>query len=103
MDGIKKVMAKLVRDITCVAGTYMKGGEEKKRYKKVGQVFVGDDGREFRTIDPSVNFAAFAEKGKDVFISEFDVKRNDGGMSGTGGNVTNYQSPNQVSQNAEDW
>ena len=102
MDGIKNKMAKLVRDITCVAGTYMKGGEERKRYKKVGQVFLGDDGREFRVIDPSVNFAAFAEKGKDVFLSEFEIK-NDGGMSGTGGTVTNYQSPNQASQSASDW
>lgn len=36
---VKKIM-----DITAVTGTYMKNGEEKKRYLNVGTLFIYDDG-----------------------------------------------------------
>ena len=37
-------MSKKKYDIVAVTGTYMKDGEEKKRYQNVGAVIMGDNG-----------------------------------------------------------
>lgn len=37
-------MAKLKYEVVATVGTYTKGGEEKKKYQRIGSIFEGDKG-----------------------------------------------------------
>jgi len=72
-------------------GKYMKDGIEKTRWVNVGVIGVGQNGKEYMMIDPTINFAAFKrDEGRDmVMVSIFDDSQN------TGQNQNNNQNNQQ--------
>lgn len=69
-------MAKRVKDLAVVTGSYFKDGLEKRRYAKVGVVMEGDDGNQFMMINRHINFAGlpFKEGSESVVVSIFDPR-----------------------------
>ena len=58
-------------------GTYKtNSGEEKANWTQVGFTGEGKYGK-FMAVYPHINFSAFSEDGKPVFISEFEDKPKD--------------------------
>ena len=76
-------MAKKIKDLAVVTGTYTNSyGEEKRRYMNVGSLMEGDDGGQFITLSRYVNYGLLPSKGGDsLLISVFDLReRQDGGQ-----------------------
>ena len=69
-------MAKKKYDLVVATGSYQAGGETKKRWKTVGSVFVGDDGKPFLMLDRTFNPAGVpVEDGRDsIIVSCFEPK-----------------------------
>ena len=73
-------MAKLIKELAVVVGSYTKNGDTKKKYKNIGVMMQGDDGGQFLMLDRSFNPAGvpFKEGSDGVLISLFDPKPRDG-------------------------
>lgn len=75
-------MAKRVKDLAVVVGTYEANGDEKRRYMNCGCVMENDDGGQFLMLNRFINYALLPRKqGSDaILVSIFDLKgREDGG------------------------
>jgi hypothetical protein len=74
-------MAKRVKDLAVVVGTYTANGEEKRRYMNCGVVMEGDDGNQFLMLNRFINYAILPRKqGSDsILVSMFDIKERDNG------------------------
>lgn len=74
-------MARKVKDLAVVTGTYTNGqGEEKRRYMNCGALMEGDDGNQFIMLSRFVNYSALPRKqGSDsILISAFDLRDQQG-------------------------
>ena len=68
-------MARKVHDLAVVVGTYMKDGQEKKRYQNIGVMMESDQGGRFLILEPWFNPAGVPhEAGKGIMVSMFDDK-----------------------------
>lgn len=79
-------MAKKIKDLAVVVGTYMVNGDEKRRYMNCGAVMEGDDGNQFLMLNRFINYSALPRKqGSDaLLISMFDIKERDNSASSGG-------------------
>lgn len=69
----------IIKELSVVKTTYTnKQGEEKKVWLNVGQVHE-HEGREYITLDPTINFGALPRKQGDdrLFVSMFEPKPKD--------------------------
>lgn len=66
---------KKLYDLVATAGTYLKNGGTKKRFKTVGAEFETDTGR-FIMLDATVNLAAFPRKegSEMIMVSKYEPK-----------------------------
>lgn len=76
-------MAKRVKDLAVVVGTYESNGEEKRRYMNCGVVMENDDGGQFLMLNRFVNYSALPRKqGSDaILVSMFDLKEREASAS----------------------
>lgn len=51
----------MAKDLVAVTGTYMKDGQEKKEYTKIGVILENDNG-EYALLDPAINLAGVMMK-----------------------------------------
>lgn len=99
-------MAKL-KDLCVVAGTYTTAnGEDKKRWKQIGELIETKDGGQMILLDPMINLAAIQrEAGRDrVMVSMFDPKENSKPIHGDEAfkRATEAQKPIQVNDGFDD-
>lgn len=74
----------VIKDLAVVKSTYTnKQGEEKKVWLNIGQVHE-HEGREYITLDPTINLAALPRKQGDdrLFVSMFEPKHRQDSKSG---------------------
>ena len=66
----------IIKELAVVKSTYEKNGETKKVWMNIGQVHE-HEGREYITLDPTVNLAALPRKQGDdrLFVSMFEPKQ----------------------------
>lgn len=70
-------MARKVKDLAVVTGTYTdKSGETKNRYKNVGSILTSDDGNNFILLDRTFNIAGVPnpENRDTLLVSIFDPR-----------------------------
>jgi hypothetical protein len=75
-------MAKRVKDLAVVTGTYTNGqGEEKRRYMNCGALMEGDDGGQFIMLSRFINYSILPRKqgSESILISVFDIREREGG------------------------
>lgn len=67
-------MAKRVKDLAVVTGSYFKDGLEKRRYQRCGVLMEGDDGNQFIMLNRYINFAGlpFKDGSESIVVSLFD-------------------------------
>jgi len=67
---------KKVKDLVVTTGTYMKNGEEKKRWRTVGAMMEDDKGGNFIFLDRSFNTAGvpYKDGSESIIVSLFDPK-----------------------------
>jgi len=73
-------MAKRVKDLAVVTGTYTNGqGEEKRRYMNCGALMENDDGGQFIMLNRFINYAILPRKqgSESILISVFDLRDSD--------------------------
>lgn len=68
-----------VADLTVKVGEYEKNGEKKGEYQNIGQVLVGDDGREMILVEswalsPSLPFLANRDRRRRVLLGRFEAQ-----------------------------
>lgn len=74
-------MAKRVKDLAVVTGSYTNSnGEEKRRYMNCGALMEGDDGGQFIMLSRFVNYSILPRKqgSESILISVFDLRERDG-------------------------
>lgn len=74
-------MAKRVKDLAVVTGTYTNNqGEEKRRYMNCGALMEGDDGGQFIMLSRFINYSILPRKqgSESILISVFDIRERDG-------------------------
>jgi hypothetical protein len=79
-------MAKRVKDLAVVTGTYTNGqGEEKRRYMNCGALMEGDDGNQFIMLNRFINYAILPRKqgSESILVSVFDLRERDGADTST--------------------
>lgn len=77
-------MAKKVKDLAVVTGTYTNGqGEEKRRYMNCGALMEGDDGNQFIMLNRFINYSSLPRKqgSESLLISVFDLRDREGGTA----------------------
>ena len=76
-------MAKRVKDLAVVVGTYESNGEEKRRYMNCGALMENDEGGQFLMLNRFINYAVLPRKqGSDaILVSVFDIKEREGGAT----------------------
>lgn len=75
-------MAKKVKDLAVVTGTYTDGqGAEKRRYMNCGALMENDEGGQFIMLNRYVNYSALPRKqgSESILISVFDLREREGG------------------------
>lgn len=75
-------MAKKIKDLAVVTGTYTNGqGEEKRRYMNCGALMENDEGGQFIMLSRYINYSSLPRKqGSDsILISVFDLREREGG------------------------
>jgi hypothetical protein len=74
-------MAKRVKDLAVVTGTYTNGqGEEKRRYMNCGALMEGEDGGQFIMLSRFINYSILPRKqgSESILISVFDIREREG-------------------------
>lgn len=71
--------ARKVADLTVKVGEYEKNGQKKGEYQNIGQVLVGDDGRELILLEswalsPSLLFLANRDRRRRVLLGRFEAQ-----------------------------
>lgn len=92
-------MAKKVKDLAVVTGTYTNGqGEEKRRYMNCGALMEGDDGNQFIMLNRFINYSVLPRKqgSESLLISVFDLRDREGGTE------TASEKPAMVSGDLDD-
>lgn len=71
-------MAKRIKDLAVVTGSYFKDGLEKRRYENIGVLMQADDGNQFIMIKRFINLAGlpFKDGSESVLVSMFDPRDN---------------------------
>lgn len=75
-------MARKVKDLAVVTGSYTNNqGEEKRRYMNCGALMEGDDGNQFIMLNRFVNYSILPRKqgSESILISVFDLREREGG------------------------
>lgn len=70
-------MAKKIKDLSVVTGTYTNSnGEEKRCYMNCGALMQSDDGNQFIMLNRFINYASLPRKqgSESLLISIFDLK-----------------------------
>lgn len=70
-------MAKRVKDLAVVTGTYTNNhGEEKRRYMNCGALMESDDGSQFIMLNRFINYSSLPRKqgSESILISVFDLR-----------------------------
>lgn len=84
-------MAKLVKDLSVIVGTYInKEGEQKNRYQTIGNIMESDDGNHFILLNRTFNIAGVPnpENRDAVVVGIYDPKGKDGTGSTLSANAT---------------
>lgn len=74
-------MAKRVKDLAVVTGSYTNSnGEEKRRYMNCGALMEGDDGGQFIMLSRFINYSILPRKqgSESILISVFDIREREG-------------------------
>ena len=76
-------MAKRIKDLAVVTGSYYKDGLEKRLYENIGVLMEADDGNQFIMIKRFINLAGlpFKDGSESVLVSMFDPR--DGNNQGS--------------------
>lgn len=73
-------MAKRVKDLAVVTGSYTNSsGEEKRRYMNCGALMEGDDGNQFIMLNRFINYSILPRKqgSESILVSVFDLRDRD--------------------------
>lgn len=74
-------MAKRVKDLAVVTGSYTNSnGEEKRRYMNCGALMEGEDGNQFIMLNRFISYSILPRKqgSESILISVFDLRERDG-------------------------
>lgn len=67
-------MANRKYDMVVKIGEYQKDGQTKGRYRNIGSILEGEDGKMFVLIDPHFNFAAIKRERDMVLVGLYEPK-----------------------------
>lgn len=90
-------------DLVTIVGEYQKDGQTKKKYKNIGKIMVGEDGRNVYFIDKTFNPSGVPSEGDSAVCYGFEPRGNSNVQRPPQSNSFQDTTVNQASNNSNSW